>query len=205
MGTDWSSTTKDKCKCKPDYYGKDCGIPDSVWFGHFKARPMEAKALIRRQKLRRLIQGIPVNHEFDFFEARVATLTNVTDVFVIQESNYTTFGSSKSLLFLEKFKQGWLVKEHPKIIYIYLPFFSDSQKVSGWMADRFIRKYLSVESLGIIKGARDDDIFLLYDSDELPLPEPLLFLKLYDGFGEPIQWGFRQVIHFPKCSSLSNL
>ena len=190
-GTNWETTTSDKCQCKPDYYGKDCGIPDSVWFGHFKDHPRERKALVRRPKLRRLIQGVLVNHEFDFFETRVATLSNVTDVFIVQESNFTTFGTSKDLLFLQKFKQGWLRDTHPKLLYIYLSVFSQSQKISGWMADGLIRKHLSVEGLEMIKGAKDDDLFLLLDSDELPMPEPLLFLKLYDGFGEPVRWGFR--------------
>ena len=51
----------------------------------------------------RLIQGVLVNHEIDFFEVRMATLANVTDVFLVQESNFTTFGTSKELHFLEKY------------------------------------------------------------------------------------------------------
>ena len=189
-GTDWDSTTKDKCLCKQDFYGKDCGIPDSVWFGHFKDHPEERKALVRRPKLRRLIHSVPVNHEFDFFETRIATLSDVTDVFVIQESNFTAFGTSKNLFFLQKLKQGWLPDDvNSKILYIFLSFFS--RNISGWEADRFIRKHLSVEALKMIQGVRDDDLFLLLDSDEIPLPEPLLFLKIYDGFGEPVRWNFK--------------
>ena len=33
----------------------------------------------------------------------MATLANVTDVFLVQESNFTTFGTSKELHFLEKY------------------------------------------------------------------------------------------------------
>jgi len=193
-GTDWDLTRGDKCVCRNDYYGKDCGIPDSVWFGHFKDHPREKKALVRRPKLRRLIQGVLVNHEFDFFETRIATLSNVTDVFIVQESNFTTFGTSKDLHFLEKFRKGWLSEVHPKLLYIYLSTFSQSQKISGWMADGLIRKHLSVEGLSMIRKEKDDDLFLLLDSDELPLPEPLLFLKLYDGYGEPVRWGFRWTV-----------
>ena len=32
------------------------------------------------------------------------------------------------------------------------------------------------------------------DADELPLPEILLFLKLYDGYTEPIRFGFRWTV-----------
>ena len=41
---------------------------------------------------------------------------------------------------------------------------------------------------------RDDDLFLLLDADELPTPEVLLFLKLYDGYTEPIRFGFRWTV-----------
>ena len=40
----------------------------------------------------------------------------------------------------------------------------------------------------------DDDIFLLLDADELPLAEVLLFLKLYDGYSQPIRFGFRWTV-----------
>jgi hypothetical protein len=90
------------------YFGKDCGIPDAVWYGHFAGAPSHRKKLKIRPKMRRIIHALPVNHEFDFFETRVKTLDEVVDVFVIQESNYTTFGTEKDLLFLDKLKSGWL-------------------------------------------------------------------------------------------------
>ncbi len=40
-------------------------------------------------------------------------------------------------------------------------------------------------------GLRDDDLFVLSDADELPSPESLLFLRLYDGYTEPVRFGFR--------------
>ena len=96
-GTDFSKTTEDssKCICRAKYYGKDCGIPDSVWYGHFAGSPLSRKKLRRRTKSRRIIHALPVNHEFDFFETRIQSLKDVVDVFIIQESNYTTFGTAK--------------------------------------------------------------------------------------------------------------
>ena len=41
---------------------------------------------------------------------------------------------------------------------------------------------------------REDDLFLLLDADELPTPDVLLFLKLYDGYTEPIRFGFRWTV-----------
>ena len=76
--------------------------------------------------------------------------------------------------------------------------------------------------LKLISNQREDDLFLLLgkklfsasisfaqlwsqilisnfwllflDADELPLPEILLFLKLYDGYTEPIRFGFRWTV-----------
>ena len=81
------------------------------------------------------------------------------------------------LLPISRFKTGWLKEVHNKLLYIYLSVFSQSQKISGWMADGLIRKHLSVEGLSMIRGAKDDDLFLLLDSDELPLPG---VMKKYD-------------------------
>lgn len=50
----------------------------------------------------------------------------------------------------------------------------------------------------MIRGLRDDDLFLLLDADELPTPEVLQFLKLYDGYSEPIRFGFRWTIFGKK-------
>lgn len=132
-----------------------------------------------------------VNHEFDFLEARIHSLSQVVDVFVIQESNFTTFGASKELGFLNKLRQGWLKEFQQNMIYSFLPYFKEKGKESGWYADAFIRMYLSKKALPLIEDKREDDLFLLLDADELPNPEVLLFLKLYNGYTEPIKFGFR--------------
>jgi len=81
-----------------------------------------------------------------------------------------------------------------KIAYVLLPYFREKGKENGWYADAYIRMYLSKKGLPLIEGARDDDLFLLLDSDELPNRDVLLFLKLYDGYTEPIRFGFRWTV-----------
>ena len=132
-GTNFDKTASDanKCTCNDGYYGIDCGIPDAVWYGHYAGAPHHRKKLKIRTKSRRLIHALPVNHEFDFFEARVKTLQDVVDAFIIQESNYTTFGTPKDLHFLDKFKDGWLSEVQSKILWVLLPFFSDKGKENG--------------------------------------------------------------------------
>ena len=69
-----------------------------------------AGKLRRRKKLRRIVHATLANHEFDFFEARIRSLADVVDAFIVQESNFTTFGSPKPLEFLTQFRRGWLWK-----------------------------------------------------------------------------------------------
>ena len=194
VGTDSSKTpnSADKCVCTPNYHGQDCGVPDAVWFGSMSSATR--KNLRVRTRMRRLIHALPVNHEYDFFETRVRSLEEVVDVFIIQESNYTTFGTPKDLLFLDKLQKGWLSDVQDKILWVLLPYFADRGKDNGWYADSFIRMYLSKMGLKLVHNQDDEDIYLLLDADELPLPEVLLFLKLYDGYTQPIRFGFRWTV-----------
>ncbi len=101
-GTDFvASADEGKCACAEGYFGRDCGIPESVWRSHFSRHPRARKALRARASPRRLVHGVLVNHEFDFFEARVRELEGVVDAYIVQESNFTTFGTAKELLFLK--------------------------------------------------------------------------------------------------------
>jgi beta-1,4-mannosyl-glycoprotein beta-1,4-N-acetylglucosaminyltransferase len=134
------------------------------------------------------------NHEFDFFETRVRSLKDVVDVFLVQESNYTTFGGSKELEFLSRLRRGWLKEHQEKIGYVYLSHFTEKGKTNGWYADSYLRTHLSRGGLRLVDDARDDDLFLYLDADELPTREVLLFLKLYDGYTEPIKFGFRWTV-----------
>lgn len=192
-GTDFRASVG-KCFCLPEYFGLDCGIPAAVWYGHFQARPRDRKKLAQRDIPRRLVHGVLVNHEFDFFEARVRILQDVVDAFIVQESNFTTFGTAKELEFLKRFKEGWLPDQQDKFIYVMLSHFKEKGKENGWYADAYIRMFLSKKGLPMIEGIKDDDLFLLLDADELPSREVLLFLKLYDGYTEPIRFGFRWTV-----------
>ena len=132
-----------------------------------------------------------MNHEYDLFEARLEMLGDIVDVYLLLESNYTAYGSGKELSFLEKFKAGWLSEYHHKIQYIFLSFFPKEAETDGWYADSHLRYYLGKHGMPMVEGARDDDLFLLLDADELPTAESLMFLKTFDGWTEPVRFGFR--------------
>ena len=118
-------------------------------------------------------------------------LEDIVDVYLLLESNYTAYGSGKELSFLEKFRTGWLQDYQSKIQYIFLSFFPKEAETNGWYADSFLRYYLGKEGMEMVDGVRDDDVFLLLDADELPTPESLMFLKMFDGWSEPVKFGFR--------------
>ncbi len=42
-----------------------------------------------------------------------------------------------------------------------------------------------------LQGVRASDVLVLHDADELPVPETLRFLKLHDGFPEPVGFWMR--------------
>ena len=135
-----------------------------------------------------------VNHEFQLFEARVSSLSSLVDVYLLLESNYSSYGSPKPLSFLTRLQGGWLAKHQANLLYILLPFFPKAGETNGWYADSFLRLYLGKAGMKLIDGLRDDDIFLLLDADELPTAEALLFLKLFDGWKEPVRFGFRWTV-----------
>lgn len=62
--------------------------------------------------------------------------------FALQESNFTTFGSEKELLFLNKFRSGWMKEYQKKIAYVFLSHFTDRGKENGWYADAYIRYFM---------------------------------------------------------------
>ncbi|XP_064088738.1 beta-1,4-mannosyl-glycoprotein 4-beta-N-acetylglucosaminyltransferase-like [Macrobrachium nipponense] len=192
-GTDIEETIVSKgkaCSCLQYYFGDDCGIPEAVWFGQSSRLTGEVK-LTRRKIPRRVINGLPVNHEFAMFEARMHELSDVVDAFLIVESNYTSHGDPKELSFLKKFQSGYLAQFQEKIHYVKLLFFSNESRSNGWRADSYLRFYMGSKGLKQMKGLREDDLFILSDADELPTREVVTFLKLYDGFPEPVGFGLR--------------
>jgi len=193
LGTDFQASTSE-CICKNKYFGPHCGIPECAWESHYKHYKSALRKLKPRKTPRRLIHGLQVNHEFDLFDARLRSLEDTVDVYILLESTYSSYGEPKPLSFLEKFKSGWLSEFQDKILYVLLPFFPKAGETNGWYADSFLRLYLGKNGMKLIGDVRDDDVFLLLDADELPTVESLMFLKMFDGWTEPVKFGFRWTV-----------
>ena len=62
-------------------------------------------------------------------------------------------------------------------------------------ARSFQRKYLGKTAfLRRLTDLRPDDIFVYSEPEELIRPEILLFLKLYNGYSEPVSFKFRRAV-----------
>ena len=189
------SLLRKKCVCSPGYHGDDCGIPSYIWKTGNNAKLLP-KTIRRRNETRRLIYGLPVNHEFDLFETRMAMQSDAVDVFIIHESNYTNSGKTKSPHFLTKFQnEGWLKPYHDKILYVFQSDFPAEGLMDGKIADAYMRRNLGQTAFQKrLKGVKEDDLFVYNDGDELIRPEILTFLKIYEGFSDPIGFKYRWAI-----------
>ncbi len=206
-GTDFkASTLAGSCVCHNDYRGKDCGIPQRIWESqiesHFNTvtnkyiRYNWQDTLKRRQgNQRRLIHALPVNLELDLFEARVATLYDVVDVFLIGESNMTNSGGSRELSFHKLLQSGWLKPYHDKIVYVFRGVPPPKGFDDGVYADAYMRFHLTRKGFKHLLDLRDDDLFMYTDGDELPRPEVLQFFKLYEGWPQPVAFQYKWSIY----------
>ncbi len=150
--------------------------------------------LKRRCVARRLIHALPVNLEIDLFETRVASLFDVVDLFVIAESNMTNSGGTRPLVFGNMLKSGWLSPYHHKIMYVFRDTPPPTGFDDGVKADAYMRTHLTNSALDSVSDLADDDLFMYSDGDELPRPELLQFLKLYDNFSLPVAFKYKWAI-----------
>lgn len=82
---------------------------------------------------------------------------------------------------------------------MFLNHFPDGGRQDGWIADDYLRTFLTRNGMSRVVGARSDDVFVINDADEIPAHEGLLFLKLFDGWTEPF------AIHMRKVTEVSQL
>lgn len=113
------------------------------------------------------------------------------DAYIVCESNYTANGNAKPLYLLEQLKSGFMAPFHQRIVHVKLGTFPSKGLTDGWFIDRYLRTHMGLKGLRRIKGIRPDDLFVLLDADEIPTKEVLMFLKLYDGYPEPVKLGLR--------------
>ena len=180
--------TGSRCHCKSGWHGHRCSIPEAVIQSDASAY---VPAIRVRTVPRRVVNALAFNAEFELLEARLHELNGLVDMFVILESNYSNHGDAKPLRLLERLRQGYLKKFHKCITHVMMPFFPRGGRENGWIIDQQQRTYISKETLSRIDNLNADDLFMYNDADEIPSRQSLIFLKLHDGFPEPVGLSLR--------------
>ncbi|XP_031606969.2 beta-1,4-mannosyl-glycoprotein 4-beta-N-acetylglucosaminyltransferase isoform X2 [Oreochromis aureus] len=180
-----------KCVCRPGWHGPYCGVPTMVYHSNLPTK----ERLMPRETPRRVINAINVNHEFDLLHARFHELSEAVDLFLVCESNFTAYGEKRPLSFLRLLLNGTYDYIRHKILYVFLNHFPDGGRQDGWIADDYLRTFLTRNGMSRVVGARSDDVFVINDADEIPAHEGLLFLKLFDGWTEPFAIHMRKSLY----------
>lgn len=132
----------------------------------------------------RIYDVFPVNDDLDVLEIRLNELHTVVDYFVIAESNATFTNRDKRIMYRdvkERFRRFW-----PQIIYVPVDTFHVSAKdpEAHWHREREIRG-VNVERgmrTGDDRAARDGDLMLFGDVDEIPRGWVLQGLRVCEGY-----------------------
>ncbi|XP_069087394.1 beta-1,4-mannosyl-glycoprotein 4-beta-N-acetylglucosaminyltransferase isoform X1 [Pleurodeles waltl] len=180
-----------ECPCLPGWHGPSCGVPTVVQYSNLPTKDR----LTPRAHPRRVINAINVNHEFDLLAARFHELADVVDAFLVCESNFTAYGEPRPLRFREMLLNGSFDYIRRKVVYIFLDHFPDGGRQDGWIADDYLRTFLTHNGMSRLLNLRDDDIFIIDDADEIPARDGVLFLKLYDGWTEPFAFHMRKSLY----------
>ena len=103
-------------------------------------------------------------NELDLLEIRLNVLKDVVDRFVLVEAGETHSGKSKPLYYKENESRFAAFKD--KIIYIGIERFPE-MCTTDWARENYQRNAIAQG----LQGAKDDDVVLISDLDEIPRPE----------------------------------
>lgn len=171
-----------KCLCTSAYYGADCGIPQVVWNSSFLEAGRRQGAWVRRRvKPRRLISVATVTSpdQLDFLRLQMAYLGPIVDVFVIADT------TNRMLAEIQRAFGGR--DDYARIVYLPLKDVKEPSTRPEDVLQLLFWKRLS--------DFRLDDLLVWSDVSTVPLAEALLFLKLYEGFSEPVYLNVREVAY----------
>ncbi|XP_069855670.1 beta-1,4-mannosyl-glycoprotein 4-beta-N-acetylglucosaminyltransferase [Dipodomys merriami] len=180
-----------ECVCLPGWHGPSCGVPTVVQYSNLPTK----ERLVPREVPRRVINAINVNHEFDLLDVRFHELGDVVDAFVVCESNFTAYGEPRPLKFRELLTNGTFEYIRHKVLYVFLDHFPPGGRQDGWIADDYLRTFLTQDGVPRLRNLRPDDVFIIDDADEIPARDGVLFLKLFDGWTEPFAFHMRKSLY----------
>ena len=131
------------------WYGTACSVPDIVQYSDYPHHYGSPKPRTEDRLPRRIINAFPFNYEFEMLEARFLEIGDVVDVFLILESNYTAYGTPKSLRLFDALLEGKYAKYAQKIVHVFLDYFPLEAYKNGWIIDNLLRDYIVTQVMVI--------------------------------------------------------
>ncbi|XP_063222318.1 beta-1,4-mannosyl-glycoprotein 4-beta-N-acetylglucosaminyltransferase [Bacillus rossius redtenbacheri] len=177
-----------RCECKKGWHGTDCGLPEVMW----RAFMASKRKILPRRRLqpRRVIYGFPViGKETQLAEITLHELFKVVDLYVVCESNYTRLGEQKKLYFKNRLMKHFLKGTEHKILYLSADVYKQQSKITSDTYFNHLERIVWSKSISTIKNLHSDDLFVVMNAYEIPNAKAILYLKLYDGWPQPV--GFR--------------
>lgn len=92
---------------------------------------------------------------------------------------------------LQAFQHGFLSEFQDQILYIHLKSIPRNYINDGWLAEAYLRNYMSNKALERLKNLSDQDLFLSFDADEIPKMDVLTFLKWHQNVPSVFQFNLR--------------
>ncbi|KAG1675736.1 Beta-1,4-mannosyl-glycoprotein 4-beta-N-acetylglucosaminyltransferase [Nymphon striatum] len=107
------ATVKLGCVCKQNWHGKNCAIPDSVWYSDWFKESKFKVNLKLAKRLRRVIcaSWFAEDSSLDLLKLKLMETADVIDVFFIVESNFTSSCEPRKPTLLNRLRNDSL-KQH---------------------------------------------------------------------------------------------
>lgn len=175
-GTDFSQGAS--CKCKIDYHGKDCELPEVVWRAFMTSKiPLNLSSPRREpHKIIYFIQSTVISMET--IKIQIMELDEIVDLFVLCDNSLTRDQSFKvdATEFLKQMNRKIVVlndrKCSPKTVY-----------------KKFRR------GVGAEKGVTADDVILFSNSDEILNWRAVKYFKWYDNWPQPVRFRLKYAVY----------
>lgn len=140
--------------------------------------------------LPKVIDAVIFSVELDMYEIRLRELWDVVDIFLVLESNATFTGDSKPLTFTDnadrfEFAKDKLVHRHinqQRLPPVESPFYNENEMRQAM--NQHIRQY-----------AKDGDLIIMSDVDEIPRASTLNILKTCKGVPSPLHLQLRNYLY----------
>lgn len=183
-------TTNEKCICKTDYHGRDCGQPEVLWRAFMTAKvPLKLSAISRRipHSIFYLIQSGngDAASSMETLEVQIMELMHVVDLFVLCDQR-SSGGDTKSRNgILEKQTRTGALK----------PFRHKLLLLDGNCSFRSMYKGLQITLKKNNKHKHMDDVLLVSGQDEILNWRAVKYFKWYDHWPQPTQFRLKYLVY----------